>query len=349
MSGMFSLPAVAFVMLSMFWGLAFLAIRLAMIGGFLPISFVALRLALAAALMAIGFLFFRFTNPAYFKKMKLPKHFWLKMCAQAFFNNSIPFCAVAIASKRINVGVTSILDSGIPIFAALFAPLLLKNEGLSVYRLSGITTGFLGVVAVCLHKVTDAGDLDEVWIPGYLLVTLACASYGFASVFGVKYLNNVPRFYAAFTQLSWGAIQCLVAAAIIEFNLPITQVYKFPLFLKNMIVGSNTEAIVSLFYVAIFASVCAYVLYFYLLNTIGAVKQALVGYLLPFWGLIAGILYQKEWEGKPFSYIALEILGVVLIIAGIGICNLEKKESKNDDDFDESLLMEEGDSKVNIN
>ncbi|KAL0223165.1 hypothetical protein P9112_002555 [Eukaryota sp. TZLM1-RC] len=332
-----SLPGLAFVMLSMFWGLAFLAIRIAVTEGFLPIAFVSLRLAIAGGIMLLVFGVLVLSKTFRFKTT-LPKYFKLKMCLMAFFNNTIPFVSVAVASTKVDSGVTSILDSGIPIFASLFAPLLLQNERITKARVFGITTGFLGVISVCLHKVV-ADHVETVYIPGYLLVTLACASYGFASVFGVRFLKGVPGLVAVTTQLCFSAVQCLLITGLFELKLSPIELYKLPIELLQMIQNSSTSAFFSLIYVAVFASCFAYGCYFYLLETIGAVKQSLVGYLLPFWGLTAGIIVQHEWEDKPLAYKLLEIVGTVLIIGGILIVNSDKKNKGKL--VDEPLLINE--------
>ncbi|KAL0242408.1 hypothetical protein GEMRC1_004971 [Eukaryota sp. GEM-RC1] len=322
------LPAIAFVTLSAFWGLAFLAIRIAVTEGLEPVSFVFLRVGLAGSIMLIVLAVILISNRKYISSAKLPSHFLGKMFLMALFNNSIPFISVAIASVKVNVGVVSILDSGIPIFGSLFAPILLTNEKLSIHRVLGIGLGFSGVVAVCFHKVV-ADDLEVVWLPGYFLVVLACASYGWASVFGKRFLQGVPNALAVTCQLSFAALQCLVFAALYESKLSILELYKYPMMMVEQVMNSSTNAIISIFYVAIFASCFAYGLYFYLLKTIGAVRQTLVGYLLPFWGLMAGILVQNEWDGVSFIYKFLEILGTALIIMGVVVVQQEKKRSES--------------------
>ncbi|KAL0211456.1 hypothetical protein P9112_009754 [Eukaryota sp. TZLM1-RC] len=317
-----TLPILAFVTLGALWGFAFLAVNIGVTEGFNPVTFVFLRLTGSALIMVIILGFVIFMSPSYIKKPQLSKDLLSKMFLMAFFNNTVPFVSVAIASTRVNVGVVSILNSGIPIFSAIFAPLLIENEQLTRRRIMGIFTGFLGVIAVYLHAlITD--ERDEVWLPGYFLVPLACASYGFASVFGKKYLQKVPGALAVTLQLSSSCIQVFVFASIYEAG--IVGFFGYPALVLEQIRNASQPAIISVFYVAIFASCCAYGLYFYLLKTIGAVRQTLVGYMLPFFGLLAGITVRNEWEDVSFLFKFLQVFGAFLIISGVFVVQLERR------------------------
>lgn len=76
---------------------------------------------------------------------------------------------------------------------------------------------------------------------------------------------------------------------------------------------------ISVVYLGVFSTVVAYILYFYLIRTIGSVRQTMVGYLLPVFGVFEGALFLREWDGVAWWFIFCEVIGTVMICAGIAL------------------------------
>ena len=98
---------------------------------------------------------------------------------------------------------------------------------------------------------------------------------------------------------------------------------------------ASLQAWIGILYLGIISTVVAYVLYFYLLSTVGSVKQTMVGFLLPVFGVFEGAVFEHEWVGVSALYKALEVLGAVLIVAGVYFVNFSgraKTPEESEDD-----------------
>ena len=88
---------------------------------------------------------------------------------------AVPFTLFPIAEQHITSAVTGLLNGGTPIFAAIFAMVLLRQPTRGA-QLLGIAVGFVGVVLVSLPSIGDGSS--EAF--GVALVVLATVCYGFS-------------------------------------------------------------------------------------------------------------------------------------------------------------------------
>ena len=85
---------------------------------------------------------------------------------------------------------------------------------------------------------------------------------------------------------------------------------------------ANYLAWISVAYLGVFSTGVAYVCFFYLIKSVGSVKQSLVGYLLPIFGVVEGAVFLGEWNGIPFYIPIIEVIGMGLIFAGIAVVSI---------------------------
>ena len=88
---------------------------------------------------------------------------------------AVPFTLFPIAEQHISSAVAGLLNGGTPIFAAIFAMVLLRQPTRGA-QLLGIAVGFVGVVLVSLPSIGEGSS--ETF--GVVLVVLATVCYGFA-------------------------------------------------------------------------------------------------------------------------------------------------------------------------
>ena len=88
---------------------------------------------------------------------------------------AVPFTLFPIAEQHISSAVAGLLNGGTPIFAAIFAMVLLRQATRGA-QLLGIAVGFVGVVFVSLPSIGEGSS--ETF--GVVLVVLATVCYGFA-------------------------------------------------------------------------------------------------------------------------------------------------------------------------
>jgi drug/metabolite transporter (DMT)-like permease len=293
--------------------------------GFTPVAVVLLRLVIGGILMAMLLIIQCIRDRALFEKVKQNRQMKtiLKMFVMGFFNNLVPFLLVGIAERSVNSGVASILDSSIPLFAMIFAHFALGGaERLTIMKLLGLGIGFAGVVLVCCEQVIDGARFSVTDFTGYVLVTLAAASYGLAAVFAKKCMPNLPGLYAATGQICSAALQTFVIFLFYDVGFESSHLRYF----KTASLG----AWLSIVYLGVCSTTVAYLCYFYLLRTVGSVKQSMVGYLLPVFGVAEGAILLKEWKGVPWYVIFIQIIGAVLVCGGIALVSLPSGKSTID-------------------
>ena len=88
---------------------------------------------------------------------------------------AVPFTLFPIAEQHISSAVAGLLNGGTPIFAVIFAMVLLRQPTRGA-QLLGIAVGFVGVVFVSLPSIGEGSS--ETF--GVVLVVLATVCYGFA-------------------------------------------------------------------------------------------------------------------------------------------------------------------------
>eukprot|EP01135_Chromosphaera_perkinsii_P005697 Nk52_evm29s358 gene=Nk52_evmTU29s358 len=337
------LELTAFVLLGAVWGSAFLFIKWAA-EEMPPFSLVAFRMTFALALVA-PFVFIRCATDRTFRSNALatfkdPNFYW-KSFVMGFFNNSVPFSLVAWgeSSPAVNSGVAAILDSTIPFFSQILGHFLLEDERLTWRRSIGLFVGFGGVFAVCCTQIfnttDDASTDDSLALLYYFMIIIASFSYGVASVFGKKCLQGYDSVLNIFgMMLSAFLINWFIALAW-EYPDPIAPTKPHFEWLNHL----SLKVWLSLLYLGVISTVVAYILFFYLLKTIGSVKQTMVGFLLPVFGLVLGILANNEWEDATWLTKFLECIGTLLIVAGVYFVTFSPA-SKKDEEFGEDLTGE---------
>ncbi|KAL0484768.1 putative transporter yoaV [Acrasis kona] len=308
-----------FILLGAVWGSAFLFIKVAIDEktGFPPLTMVMLRLLMATVLMGMYLAFQMARDKELRAKINKNRSTGtiLKFFVMGFFNNAIPFALVGLAEQTINTGITSILDSTIPLFGVVLGHFFLKGERMNLLKVVGLIVGFGGVVLVCLNQVYGSDKKPNARdIFGYVAVTGASASYAVASTFSRKYLKEVPGAFASFGQIASAAIMLVICSLV--WDLGISERHYF--FFRH----ASLYAWLSILYLAFCSTLIAYLCYFYLIRTVGSVKQTMVGYLLPVFGVFEGAVFLGEWKGLAWYYILCEIVGALLICGGIAVASL---------------------------
>jgi drug/metabolite transporter (DMT)-like permease len=128
---------------------------------------------------------------------------------------------------------------------------------------------------------------------------LSTISYGIAGVYAKKALVGVPP-------LSLAAGQQIGAAILL-----------FPFTFLNFTASSDKisgVAILAVLGLALFCTAIAYLLYFYLIESVGPTKTLSVTFLIPVFGMIWGVLILKEHItlGMLFGFLVI-LCGVYLI------------------------------------
>jgi drug/metabolite transporter (DMT)-like permease len=257
-----------FVLLGALWGASFLFMRLgAAEFGALPTA--GMRVAIAA-LFLLPLLLLRGQWQA------LSKH-WGKIFFLGMLNSGIPFALYAYALLSISTGLSSLLNATVPLFGALVAWLWLKDRPHGM-KILGLLIGFVGVAMLAWGKASfkpDASGLVTGW--AVLACLGACLCYGISASFTKRHLGGVPSLVIA-TGSQLGA----------TVGLALPSLWLWPS------QPPSPTAWLALLAVGVLCTGVAYVLFFRLIDKVGAAGALTVTFLIPGFAVLYGVVFLGE-------------------------------------------------------
>ena len=276
--------------LAAIWGGAFFFIGVA-VRHVPPLTYVWLRLSIAAGGML---LFLKIKG----ERLGLPRSAWGSMLVLAFLNNALPFTLFGWGQTHIASGLASILNATTPIWGVLVAHFLTHDERMSPRKVAGVMLGFGGVATMI--GPTLLSNLGSNALAQLACVT-AALSYALAAVWARRFRKMGLKPMAVTTgQLSAGALMMLPLAIFVDqpWTHPLPPV-------------SAWGAIAAL---GLLCSAFAYVLYFRLIDTAGAINALLVTLLVPPVAIALGAAFLGETLApQDFLGLALIALGLAAI------------------------------------
>jgi drug/metabolite transporter (DMT)-like permease len=251
------------ITLSLLWGASFYFIEKALL------SFTFEQIVFFRVFFAAGFILL----VMFIQKIKIifELKLWSMFFIMGVLNNVIPFLAITYAQNSITASLASLFTATTPIFAAMLAHLLTRDEKMSLHKAAGIVLGFMGMIILFFPK--DLGNMEMAGI----FAIIGAISYAFAGIFG-KRLKDYNPILNVFGMLSASSIIMYALFFSSIHTLEIESIYEF----KDVVL------------LALLSTSLAYVLYFRLLFSVGAVKLLLVTYLMPLSASILGILFLNE-------------------------------------------------------
>ena len=273
------------LLLAAFWGGSFLLMRIAapILG---PVWLIELRVLLAGLILLPVLL--RLNLWEQVRQNAIP------LFVVGCLNSALPFLLIAFASVYLTAGFTSILNATAPLFGIIIASLWLK-EKLTFARMSGFVLGFMGVTLLIGKKSFPTTPLVLLAIAAGLTASFL---YAVGAPYSKRYLTKTPPLViATMSQLS--------AAVFLLPALPFTVPQTVP----------SPKIMLCVLALALFSSALAYILYFRLIQNIGASKALTVAYLIPVFAMIWGRLVLQE----PIT--SVMVWGCGLILLGTAIAN----------------------------
>lgn len=274
------------IALSILWGGSFLFVGIA-VQELPPFTIVLLRVGIAAAALHMVLRVFGIHLP-------YDPATWRAFFGMGLLNNAIPFSLIVWGQTQIASGLASILNATTPIFTVLLAHLLTRDERLTWPRLAGVLSGFAGIVVLmpeALHGL--GGD-----VLAQVAVLAAACSYACAGLFGRRFKRmGVQPLATAAGQVTASSLLLLPIVLIVDrpWSLPMP--------------GAPVwGAVIGL---ALLSTALAYVLFFRILASAGAVNLLLVTLLIPPSAILLGVLALGE------ALHASDLAGMVLIGAGL--------------------------------
>lgn len=267
--------------LSILWGGSFLFVELALQG--LPVlTIVWARVAGAAGLLA---LWLAILGPGFPKRTV-----WPALAVMGLLNNAVPFTLLVLAQGQITGGLASILNATTPLWTVLVAHVFTTDERITKPKALGLALGFAGVLVIAGQ---GAGSL---WAIAACLG--AALSYGFSGVWGRRFkgLGLQPL------QVAFGMLTSSTAIL-----LPIWAAVDRPWAMEM----PDLPPMAAVAALSVLSTALAYILYFRLLASAGAVMLSLVTFVIPASAIGLGVLVLSE------PVLPRHVLGLALILSGL--------------------------------
>lgn len=267
--------------LAALWGASFLFIRIAA-----PVLNPAPLVEIRVVLAGIALVIYALMSGQKFSG----KAFWRPFLILGALNAAIPFTLVAFATLTITASLAAILNATTPLFTVLLSAVWLK-EPLTAKKIVGSIGGIGGVLLIVgLNPVIDS-------TPALLAVgaaLLAPFSYAVAGVYAKKVsLNASPLALAIGQQFAAGILLFPFAALTLPESLPSVSV---------------VSAVLAL---ALLSTAIGYLIFYQLIERIGATNTLSVTLLVPIFGMVWGAILL----GEPISLI--QIVGLIIILASL--------------------------------
>ena len=223
---------------------------------------------------------------------------WAAFFVMGLTNNVIPFSLIAWAQGHVPSGLAAILNATTPLFAVILANYMTKDEPMTPARVAGVIVGFFGVVILIGADALSGATTD---ILADLALLLASVFYAFSPIYGRRFSRaGLPPMVAATGQFTAAAVMILPLCLVVDrpWELP----------LPNLPVWG------ALLGLAVTSTVLAYIIYYRVLATAGAVNLMLVTFLVPVSAIFLGALFLHErLELNHFLGMAVIGLGLAAI------------------------------------
>jgi drug/metabolite transporter (DMT)-like permease len=278
----------ALIALALIWGAAFLFIKLG-IRDMSPATLVLSRCVLGALTIGLIFAARRQTPFPTGTRARL-----LPFLVMAVFGSLIPWLAIAFGELSISSALASILNATTPLWTAVFAYWVTPAERPSRLNYLGVAIGFLGTGILIAPDLL--GQPLRATTIGTLAVAAAACSYAVSALVQRRRLRGVSPLQVGFWQL---ALTAPLAFAVALPTIGATHLH-----------GSS---IVAMLFLGVGGSGIGFLLYYFIMNTLGATRATTVTFLLPvtavFWG---ATLLQEAITIPILAGMAVILLGVFL-------------------------------------
>jgi len=267
------------ILLAAIWGASFLFARVSA-PEFGPITFSCIRIGIAAIAL----------SPLLF----IHNH-WQLLCDNlrlislvALLNSGLPFILLAYTTLHLSAGVTSVLNSFVPIFSGVIAHFYLKDH-LSRAQSLGLFIGIVGVAILMSDKLAWSNHT----ILPLLAAFLSSFSYAISANITKKKLAHIPtRLLASSSMFTAGIL-------LLPFGIVM-----WP---EQMPSATAWSAVIA---VALLSTAFAYLIFFQLIKEVGPTRTVSVTLIIPIFGIIWGALFLDE------AITASIVLGTLVILAG---------------------------------
>ena len=287
------LPYAAFTALSLIWGASFLLIKLG-VRDMSPVVLVLLRSTAGAVALGVIMVAMRRSLVSRDWRQRI-----VPFVIMAIVNALLTWALIAWGEEHISSGLASILNSTTTLWTAILIFWVIPTERPSALNYVGVLVGISGVIILVLPDLQAHGVSGSVL--GVFAVVAASVSYATAALFARTKLRGMDVFQQSFGQL---AVTSLLAVPIAAPSIP-----------SMHLAWLSLGAVIAL---GVGGSGFAYLLYYYTLNTLGAVRATGVTFVVPLTAVFWGVVLLRETLAIPV------VVGMVVILGGVVLTNIRR-------------------------
>ncbi|MEL7654467.1 MAG: DMT family transporter [Bacillota bacterium] len=273
------------------WSSAFIATKFALTG-LAPITLSAIRILIAfTALLPLAW-----KRGFRFKNLFTKNSFLYGIYG---YGGNLVLLSLGLTSCTANI--SAIIHGLFPVFMIILGYTMLK-EAVTRNKVLGIIFSVVGVV---IASIGDLSQNSETTLFGILLVTISVLTWAYYSVFAKKTAVGMDTFVLSEICFGTGFL-CVLPFALIEQ-------------LFTDISMPAPGALFSLFYLGIMSGAVGILLWNYGMKKVDSTVSGIYFNLMPVIGLFFAILTHERIA-------FLQVLGCILILAGVAVCTKPGKE-----------------------
>ena len=233
--------------------------------------------------------------------LRFSGHFIVMACLAA----AIYYYGFVRGTALLPSGIAGAISGAIPLFSVVAAVIFLKDEKLDRRRSIGVLIGFLGVITIARPFEYAAGSSS---IEGAAFMVIGSLSLGLSFVYARRFITplGLPAAALATYQLGFASLVLLVLT---------------PLDGIGDIAGDTRATIGLVVGLGLLGTGVAYILYYFIVEKLGAIGASTVTYLPPVVALLIGALL----VGEPIDM--LDYAAATLILGGVLLLHRPKPDT----------------------
>ncbi len=284
------LPHVFFLLLGIIWGSNFIYMKLAA-NLISPTQIVFCRVLFGFVPVLVYSCLTGALSPRHFRHAG---HFLV----MALLATSLYYYAYVKGTALLLSGVAGAVSGSIPIFSFLLAAMFLREERITAIRAAGILIGFVGVIVIGLPS---GRGLPAANLEGVLYLVAGSLSVGASFVYAKKFI--VPLAIPAVALVTYQLGLGLLLLALVTDHRGMGNIWTDFHASLGLIIG-----------LGLLGTGGAYIIYYYIVDKLGAVAASSVSYIPPVVALLIGaFIVGERIETLDYGATVLIFVGVFLL------------------------------------
>jgi len=286
-----NLPIIAFLTLGFVWGSNFIYMKWA-VELITPLQTVFMRVLFGFLPI---FMYAYYKNTLSFSHLKYSLHFFI----MSLLGTTIYYYFFVKATSLLPSGITGALSGSIPLFTFVLGLIFIKEEKLNRYRVLGVIIGFIGVILI--SNPFDA-YLFNTSLQGVISISTGSLVLGTSFIYAKKFISPLKLNFSALATYQLG-FALLSLFFVTDFD-DISNVFASTHVFLGLVIG-----------LGLLGTGLAFIIYYYIVETLGAVNASSVTYIPPIVALFIGYVFVGE------SISLVDCFGTFCIFTGVFLIN----------------------------